>query len=152
MGLLLLSLIIVPILTFIGVYFLFRFFSTGISPLKKVMYWITAIIATPIVYVGLIYIWFSISSSFPERTFDKQGWENNPDQRYEYTDDLVDNKKLIGLTNSEVEEMLGEPDEKNDSTLVFYIGYCPKYFMNMDPDWLELELKDGKIYNSRILQ
>jgi hypothetical protein len=41
--------------------------------------------------------------------------------------------------------MLGEADQTDDSTFVYYIGYSPNVFLNMDPDWLVTELTDGKV-------
>ena len=152
MGIILISILIVSVLAFLVTLFFFKRFRPSINPYKNPFYWITAIVMIPIIYVGLLSIWFAVSSSYPERSFDKRKWADERNSRYEYVDDLVKNKKLIGLTSLEVKSMLGEPDSENDSTMTFYIGYSPKYFFNSDPDWLELEFNTGQVYNSRILQ
>lgn len=72
-------------------------------------------------------------------------WTESRDSRYLYVEDLVDDEKLIGLTSSELKSMLGEADHEDDSTMIFYIGYSPKYFLNMDPDWLETTLINGRV-------
>jgi outer membrane protein assembly factor BamE (lipoprotein component of BamABCDE complex) len=61
------------------------------------------------------------------------------------TDDLVDNKKLIGKTKEEVIELLG-PEEHtvSNSRWTYYIGFKPG-IMAIDPDVLEIEFEDGKV-------
>jgi amino acid transporter len=152
MGVFALSLIFVSALVFIGVFLLFKKFKSRSTPFKNPFYWVTAVIVTPVVYIGVISIWFLYTSSYEAKSFDKVDWSENRETRYEYVDDLVDNNKLIGLTKNELGEMLGEFDYEDDSLLIFYIGYSPKYFLNMDPDWLEIDLTDGKVSNVRIKQ
>ena len=144
------SLLLASALVFTGLYFLFRKYTSNKNPVNNPYYWITAVVATPVVYIGLILIWFLVSSSFEAKNFDKVRWEENREYRYEYVDDLVDNKKLIGLSVIELKHMLGEADYEDDSTLSFYIGYTPKYFLNMDPDWLEINLTEKKATDVRI--
>ena len=152
MGILMLSLLLVATITFILTFSLFKKFNPGSTPLEKPLFWVIAIIATPLLYAACLFSWFTISSSYPDRTFDKAAWENNLDTRYEYVHDLITNQKLIGNTITETKNMLGEPDSESDSTLIYYIGYSPKYFLNSDPDWLEIALKDGKVARLQVLQ
>ena len=149
MGIFAISILLVGSLTFSGTYLLFR--KNKMNPVKRLSFWLTVFVATPISYVACLAIWFAISSSYPHRTFDQADWANKRNDRYEYVDDLVNNNKAIGLTQKEVISMLGKPDEINDSTLTYYIGYCPKYFMNNDPDWLEINFINGKSNNSRVI-
>lgn len=113
--------------------------------MSSLYYWITAIVATPVFYIGFLFIWFFASSSYETQEFNKENWTENRDSRYVYVDDLIDSEKLIGLTSSELKSVLGEADYEDDSTMSFYIGYSPKHFLNMYPDWLETDLIDGKV-------
>jgi len=54
------------------------------------------------------------------------------------------------MTSTELKTMLGEADHEDDSTVIFYIGYSPKVFLNMDPDWLEAYLVDGAVSSTLI--
>ncbi len=63
---------------------------------------------------------------------------------------MIESKKLIGLTSGELKSLLGEADYEDDSIISFYIGYSPKHFLNMDPDWLKTNLIDGKVSNTYI--
>ena len=147
MGILVLSFLVTSVLVFVGLFLLFRKYSSRKKPLSNLYYWITAIVATPCLYIGFLLIWLVVSSSYERKEFDKENWAENRDTRYVYVEDLVDGEKLIGLTSSELKSMLGEADHENDSTMTFYIGYSPKHFFNMDPDWLETNLIDGKVNN-----
>ena len=146
------SLLIAAVLTFVLVFFLLRWLRPGKKHLKNPFLWVSVVFATPVVYAGLLWIWFLISSSYPERSFDKTAWIENQEKRYEYVDDLINHAKLIGLTKSEIKEMLGKPDNENDSILTYYIGYSPRYFLNNDPDWLEIELDNGEVVKTIILE
>lgn len=146
------SLLIAVVLTFILIYFLFRLIRPEKKQVKSSLFWLSVLIATPLLYAGFLWIWFLISSSYPERSFDKTAWIENKEKRYEYVDDLVDHSKLIGLMKSEIKEILGKPDNENDSTLTYYIGYSPRYFLNNDPDWLEIQLDNGETINTIILE
>ena len=150
MGIVVLSLFVTTLLVFTGLFLLFRKYRPRKNPLSNLYYWISAIIATPSLYIGFILIWFFVSSSYERKEFDKVDWAENRDSRYEYVEDLVDGEQLIGLTSSELKSMLGEADHEDDSTMTYYIGYCPKHFLNMDPDWLETDLIDGRVCNVNV--
>lgn len=152
MGILLLSLLATTAVVFSGVYLLFRKYRPDTNPFSNILYWVTTIIATPVIYIGLIFLWLSASSNYETQVFDKESWAENMDSRYVYVDDLIDNEKLIGLTKSDLESMLGEADYEDDTLMSFYIGYTPKPFFNMDPDWLETDLIDGKVSHAYIRQ
>lgn len=145
MGIVVLSFLVTSVLVFASVFLLFRKFSPRKKPFSNSYYWITAIVATPCLYIGFLLIWFVGSSSYESKEFDKDNWAEKRDSRYEYVEDLLDGEKLIGLTSSELKSMLGEADHEDDSTMIFYIGYSPEHFLNMDPDWLETALIDGKV-------
>lgn len=145
MGIVVLSFFVIAVLVFTGLFFLFRKYISRTKPMSSLYYWITAIVATPVFYIGFLFIWFFASSSYETQEFNKENWTENRDSRYVYVDDLIDSEKLIGLTSSELKSVLGEADYEDDSTMSFYIGYSPKHFLNMDPDWLETDLIDGKV-------
>ena len=152
MGLLAITLLTITAITFILAYLLFRFIKPGKNHLKNPAYWITSAFLTPVMFALILFIWFKVSSSYPELEFDKLEWADNSETRYQYADDLVDNDKLVGLNKTEVIQLLGEASAENDSMLTYYIGYSPKYFFNSDPDWLEIGFQDEIAINSKIIQ
>jgi hypothetical protein len=53
----------------------------------------------------------SDTNSWPNDQFDSAKWHNTKqDQRYRMVNSLITRKLLIGLTSSEVEQVLGPPD------------------------------------------
>jgi hypothetical protein len=100
---------------------------------------------TPVIYVGLIIGWVSYVSYYPERDFDKEKWRTDIERRYEMTDDLVENGKLIGKTKDEIKELLGQEEVSLDGLRwTYYIGFKPSLF-GIDPDVLEIEFKEDKV-------
>lgn len=112
--------------------------------------WITTIVSTPLIYMGFIFLWITIATHYPQRDFNQEQWFKDKEIRYEYADDLVDNNKLIGQTKAQIIELLGEPDYETETTITYYIGFSPKHFIGIDPDWLEIVFENGKVKTTRI--
>ena len=150
MGLVVLSFLIVTVIVCAVVYFIFKKKLPNYNPIKNPYYWITSVIVSPIVFVGIIMIWFLVSTSVEKKEFNKSTWIENPDYRYELVDDLIDSNKLIGLTLEEIRGLLGEADYIHDTVSGYNIGYSNEIFMNLDPDWLEIEFESGKVKNTTV--
>jgi amino acid transporter len=141
--------IIINLVLAIPTYFICRLIFKRIEDkgARRLTTWSVTIALTPIVYVGLIFVWFAFASYYPERDFDKEKWKADIEKRYEMTDDLVDNGKLIGKTKEEIKELLGQEDVNLDSSRwTYYIGFKPS-IIGIDPDVLEIEFKDNKVSN-----
>jgi hypothetical protein len=152
MGILILSLLVTAALVFGALFFLFVRNKSGKHPFKNIAYWITGLLATPILFVGCIYIWAQVSTGFTPKPFDQEVWLAEPEIRFEYVGDLVDSGRLNGLSSPEITTLLGEAHDENDSTMVYYLGYSTERFMNMIPSWLEIEMADGIANNAAVLK
>jgi len=150
MGIVLISIIAVAIVTFVGLQTFFRRIKPDKSPTLNPLFWLSTILATPLVIAGCLFLWYAISSSYPQQVFDQAMWSENQQERYQYTDDLLDNEKLIGLTIDETIAILGEPENQEDSIMIYNIGYDPKVFLNGNPDWMNLVIKDEIVYSVSI--
>lgn len=142
-----LDVIIINLILAIPTFFLCRLIFRRIKDkgTRQLTIWLTTLVLTPIIYVGLIVGWVAYVSYYPERDFDKEKWKSDIEKRYEMTDDLVDNEKLIGKTKEEIKELLGQEEVSLDgSRWTYYIGFKPSLF-GIDPDVLEIEFKDGKV-------
>jgi hypothetical protein len=114
---------------------------------RKTVTWIATIIATPIVYFGLVVLFFFSSEYYPKHDFDRKEWLVNKDQRYEYSDDIIESKMLIGKTKDEVRKILGDVGNSNNENEWHYeLGYRPE-IGNIDPDTLVIEFKNGRVSN-----
>ena len=148
------NVIIINLILAVPTFFLVRLIFKKINPtwnkFRNPFLWLTTFFATPVIYVGLFFIWSAFATYYPERDFDKEKWTENLEKRYEYADDLVDNQKLIGLSRQKIEEMLGKPEYEKENSMTYYIGFSPRNLFGIDPDFLEIEFKDGKVYKTRI--
>ena len=138
--------IIINLILALPTFFLCKFLSRKIKAerTRQIAIWSATLLFTPIVYVALIVGWISYARYYPERAFDKEVWKTEVETRYELTDDLIDNKKLIGKTKEEIIELLGQEGVSMDSSLwTYYIGF--KRGSGIDPDVLEIEFKNGKV-------
>lgn len=146
--------IIINLILSVPTFFLVRLILKKINPtwsrLSRPFLWLTTFFVTPIIYVGLVFAWISIETYYPERDFDKEKWANTVEKRYEYADDLVDNEKLIGLTKTEIKEMLGKPNYEHKHSMTYYIGFSPRHFFGIDPDYLKINFKEGKAHETSI--
>jgi hypothetical protein len=126
-----------------------KFKATGESG-KLALCILGLLIVTPLA-LATLYSWFIFLLTTPiylHYSFDKDEWRTNIDQRYKMADDLIDSEKVLGLTESQVIELLGKPTNKYDNTIRYYIGDRPTPGLDLDPDELVLDLKDGKVVKS----
>jgi hypothetical protein len=111
------------------------------------------LILVPITLLDL-YVWFLcivVFPVYPHYKFDKSDWATNVSQRFKMADDVVDSQMLIGLTRQQAIELLGKPYrdwDNTDHTIRFDIGERPTPGLDLDPDELVLDLKDGKVVKS----
>ncbi len=145
MGTLVTAFLITVVVVFGLMFFIFKIVNKSKSPLRNRYYWITSIVAVPLLLVGTIYFNYKSNASFKAQEFDMQKWMANSDKRYLLVDDLIEDEKLIGLTVKQVEALLGEVEQETDSGLYYYIGYNPKTFMNMAPEFLVITISEGKV-------
>lgn len=97
--------------------------------------------------------WFVLR---PGRHFDPLLWSDShtpASVRLRMADDLVSNKKLIGLARQEVVARLGEPPKTEyfkEFDLVYYLG-PERGFISIDSEWLLLNLgPDGRVQRATI--
>lgn len=83
-------------------------------------------------------------------SFDKELWINSKDDRrslnprQEMLQDII--RKLHGKNKQQVISMLGEPDSKNNSELVYYLG-GERSFISIDPEWLIIFFDKDGVYD-----
>lgn len=107
--------------------------------------WTSTILLTPVLYVSLILLFFSIISYYPKNSFNKKEWLDNKEERYKLSDDIIDSKMLIGKTKNEVRKLLGDGGNKESSDEWYYdLGFRPE-FANIDPDSLEIDFKNDRV-------
>lgn len=96
----------------VAVFFFFRWlFKKFIHDEKRRKWavWGMTIIATPVIYVGLIIAMVASWSYVPKRDFSQKKWFSDKESRHEMKDDLIKSRLLEGKTREEVKSIHGEP-------------------------------------------
>ncbi len=100
--------------------------------------------------VGLLGV--SCSTRY-DTEFDSEKWktwnesESTMTLRWDMRKDLIKKHKLIGLTASEVIELLGEPENKSDTEFRYYLGMAR---FGIDTGSLSLTIENGKVIDYKI--
>lgn len=108
------------------------------------------LVLVPVTLLDL-YMWFlfiMVFPVYPHYKFDRSDWATNVSQRFKMADDVVESQMLIGLTKQQAIDLLGLPYrdwDNTDHTIRFDIGERPTVGLDLDPDELVLDLKEGKV-------
>jgi hypothetical protein len=82
--------------------------------------------------------------------------ENFPSRRQMLADDLIRCRMLHGLTLQQVEEMIGPPDERGNERSRTYLDYIlgpeRESIVRIDPEFLSVEIENGKVKEIYIFQ
>jgi hypothetical protein len=140
--------IIILILTF-PIYFLTKWvlmrLKLGNKNSRKYLAIIPTVILSPLLYIGIIMIWIFSVSYYPKIDFNKQEWNENKEERYKMSNDIIKSEILIGKTKEEVIELLGDDFYFYDESHIAYdLGFVPGLF-NIDPDVLDIYFEKGKV-------
>ncbi|WP_321426364.1 hypothetical protein [uncultured Bacteroides sp.] len=112
---------------------------------RKIVSWVATLIATPLIYIGIIMLLFFSMSYYPTHDFDKEKWFTDKEKRYEMSDDIIESNMLIGKTKAEIQQILGDGDNSAQSDdWYYYLGYRPG-FASIDPDVLYIEFRNCKV-------
>lgn len=92
-------------------FFWCRVFKNRITDKTKrnVSVWISTIVLTPIIYVGIIGIFIYFITREPSSDFDKLKWLTDKEGRFSMGDDIVKSKMLLGKDTNQVKQLLGQP-------------------------------------------
>ena len=110
------------------------------------------IIIAPILYLILIFAFFSYLFYEPQYDFDKEKWFADKHSRHEMRDDIVESGILKGKSQSEIVEIIGKP-ESNDSTDLwqYNLGMSSAGF-GWQFNYLELTFENGKVTNVKKIE
>ena len=92
------------------------------------------------------------------RKFTVSKWMNNPEDRYKIVSNMLSKHKIIGMTEYEIIELLGEEHEKAPESFKYPRGEYPDentltYYLDvdfMDNNWLIIPLENGIAVEHRI--
>lgn len=134
----------------VPVFFFSRYLSRKFVKIKAtrvVFTWLGTLILTPVLYASIICVWVLSSSYYPDNDFDAVKWKTDKEKRYELAKDLINSKRLIGMSKDEIRGLLGDEDNKNeDNEWTYYIGFIPS-IGNIDPNDIHIIFKNNKVTN-----
>jgi hypothetical protein len=140
---------VIIIILAIPVYFVTKWilkrFKLGNEKNRKYLAIFPTVILSPLLYVGIVMIWIFSVSYYPKTDFDKQKWNENKEERYKMSNDIIKSEMLIGKTKEDVIEFLGDDYYSYDESHIAYeLGFVPGLF-NIDPDVLDIYFENGKV-------
>lgn len=142
------SIEVYAILLILGVplYFFWRwlfhkFMTTGRKRIFVI--WLSTLISTPLIYIGLVLLLIFGMYSYPKRDFDKSSWFNEPEGRFEMASDLIKSNILIGKDTNQLKQILGSSNWQDDTTKEwsYEMGMGGGYFSNI----LNVKFQNNKV-------
>lgn len=122
--------------------------------LTKTLVWATLLLgALYSMFIGVIIFMPEVDSYMNRTDFNAEKWNNwdireqELSLRWNMVYDLTSKHDLIGMTASEVKDLLGEPDGQNDATMRYYLGMSGH---GIDTGSLIFTLSDGKVTKYKV--
>ena len=118
----------------IGVFFIsrriLRKLVTRVST-RRLLTWLATVLLTPLLFAGLIWVIIFLWTYYPNRDFTQKDWQDNQYKRYEYAENIIKSRILIGRSKKQVEQLLGGEQNTNESDNW-------KYDLGNKPDFLAI--------------
>jgi amino acid transporter len=145
----------VGIITFIVLVIYYKY-KKNHKPLQLVKFWLFWIIST--VFTGTLVFVISIiyflntgfSDDYSVKSFNRESWITEPSKRVEMIDDLLESKRIDGMSEKEVEGLLGKPlDSTNyfllsEYDMIYHLG-IERNPVGVDSEWLLIWLNSSSV-------
>lgn len=139
---------VIVLIIAVPIFFIFRLILKRFIKDKKIRNWISVggtVIIAPIVYFGLVIMFFSYLFYEPQYDFDTEKWFADKHSRYEMRDDIVESKILEGKTKIEIIKFIGKPKMQDSTDLWKYdLGVSGAGF-GWQFNYLELTFENDKV-------
>lgn len=89
------------------------------------------LVGTVVVTPLLLWAGIKLMTYYPDQEFDAERWRNKPRKRYELTNNLVESKRLVGQTRTDVLRQLGPPEfsPATGDTVGWNAGIPPRFIV-----------------------
>jgi hypothetical protein len=121
--------IIALVTFFFSEYFLKRFIKAGSQ--RKIATCTITLIATPIIYIGLISLVMSSITYTTGRDFDRSVWGTDREGRFQMAGDIIKSGMLNNKDSNQVKQLLGDPNLRSDTTYQARLRNSWFYYMGM---------------------
>ena len=96
-----------------------------------------------------------ISRDIYIHTFTTEKWLNDPYGRVNIVDDMLDRYSLVGMSESEINKLLGDETKnayfKEDDNIVYWLG-PERGLVSIDSEWLVITFEKGTVSKYEILR
>jgi len=106
--------LIIAIATFFFCKWLFKKFVKT-ERRRKLTALTIALVATPLIYFGLIRLLMFWITYTPSKGFDKSQWRIDKEGRFQMAGDIINSKMLINRDTTEVKKILGDPSWRQNA-------------------------------------
>lgn len=144
----------ITLVVLICIVFVLVFLFLNTVDKRKWLTFLVSLVLTPIVYFYMVYPMINIFSSYHhQKYFKAELWKENPELRYEISDDMIDSEVLMGKTKTEIISLLGTYEwlgwndalkKHNDNKWNYSLGIEPGAF-NTKKECIELVFKNDKV-------
>ena len=104
-----------------------------------------------ILFSTIILLILIIIAFFWEEKFTKEKWLNNPDERTVIVNNLLSKHKLIGMSEKEIINLLGDPTYSENDILYYDLG-PERSFIQMDHEFLHIKISEDAVVSATIYQ
>lgn len=106
-----------------------------------------------VILFGVAILWGVLSYKW-DHTFTREKWKDEPEQRALFVTDMISKYELIGMTEKQVMDLLGENDNDMgtfvaENRFVYWLGLEGQFF-KIDSEWLLVDFEDGIVSNYAI--
>ena len=139
----------------IPTFFIFRWILKRFIKDKKTRNWSSvagAIIIAPILYLGLVFAFFSYLFYEPQYDFDREKWFADKQARFEMRDDIVESGILNGKTKSEIIELIGDTKSADSTDIWSYDLGMSGAGLGWQFNYLQLTFENGKVSDVKKLE
>lgn len=125
----------------------------------KVFLWIVfgSVVGYILLLIGVFILAPKIGSYSSRLSFDSQIWKENLSNgstlKQQMVDDLMTHHKLVGMTQKQVDQLLGRPPKTNyfnEFDYVYWLG-PERGPIRIDSEWLGVKFKDSVVVEVQLL-
>ena len=133
----------------IPVFYLIRWiltkFKLGSDQSRQYIAILPTIVLSPILYLAILFVVLFVCAYYPKEAFNRLEWINNPQERYEMSENIIESNMLIGKPKDEVIKLLGRNYfTYNEAHIAYELGMPPGLF-RLDPDVLDIHFENNKV-------
>ncbi len=137
--------LLVAVPMFFIVKWILKKFGIGKKQNRKYIAIVPTLVLSLLLYVGIILLCIARIEYYPRQDFNRDLWDSDIEERYTMSKSIIDSDLLIGKSEEEVIEILGDKYLTYEENIMSYnLGYLPGVFV-IEPDVLAICFEDSTV-------